>query len=92
MAEWNLPPLRFSDIGFTSLFLNYARTSLFSTAIITNIDSKEYQRSLLDFGAQVDFRFILLYNLKMDFSAGYAVALEKNKRYTHELMFSLKIL
>jgi len=92
MAEWNLPPLRFSDIGFTSLFLNYARTSLFSTAIITNFDSKEYQRSLLDFGAQVDFRFILLYNLKMDFSAGYAVALEKNKRYTHEVMFSLKIL
>ena len=92
MAEWNLPPLRFSDIGFTSLFLNYARTSLFSTAIVTNIDSKEYQRSLLDFGAQIDFRFILLYNLKMDFSAGYAVALEKNKRYTHEVMFSLKIL
>ena len=92
MAEWNLPPVRFSNIGFTSFFLNYARTSLFSTAIVTNIDSKDYRRSLLDLGAQVDFRFVLLFHLKMTFSVGYAVAFEKRQKYSDELMFSLKIL
>jgi hypothetical protein len=92
MFEWNLPPLRFGDIGFTSFFLNYARTSLFSTAIVTNVDSKDYRRSLLDFGAKIDFRFVLLYNLKMTFSVGYAAAIERDQRMTDELMFSLKIL
>ncbi|HEY6907320.1 MAG TPA: hypothetical protein VI230_07600, partial [Ignavibacteriaceae bacterium] len=92
MAEWNLPPLRFSNIGFTSFFLNYARTSLFSTALITNIDNKDYRRSLLDAGTQVDFSFILLYHLKMTFSIGYAAAFERNMRLSDEWMFSLKIL
>ena len=92
MTEWNLPPVRFSNIGFTSFFLNYARTSLFSTAIITNVDSKQFRRSLLDFGSQIDFRFILLYHLKMTFSIGYAAAVEQNNKLSDEWMFSLKIL
>lgn len=92
MAEWNLPPIRFSNIGFTSFFLNYARTSLFSTAIVTNVDSKQFRRSLLDFGSQIDFRFILLYHLKMTFSIGYAAAVEQNNKLSDEWMFSLKIL
>jgi hypothetical protein len=92
LLEWNLPPLRFSNIGFTSFFLNYARTSLFSGVIITNIDSKEYQSSLANLGAQVDFRMIMLFNLKMTFSVGYALAFEKNQKLTDELMLSLKIL
>ena len=92
LAEWNLPPIRFRNIGFTSFFLNYARTSLFSTALVTNIDSKNYRRSLLDLGAQVDFRFVLLFHLKMTFSIGYAAAFEQNQKISDELMFSLKIL
>ncbi len=92
MAEWNLPPVRFSNIGFTSFFLNYGRTSLFSTALVTNVDSKDYRRSLLDVGSQIDFSFILLYHLKMTFSVGYAAAFEQNMRLSDEWMFSLKIL
>ena len=92
LVEWNLPPIRFSNIGFSSFFANFARTSLFSTAIVTNIDSKDYRRSLVDFGGQVDFRFILLFHLKLTFSVGYAAAIENNQRLTDELMFSLKIL
>ena len=92
LAEWDLPPLRFGDIGFTSFFLNYARTALFSTAIVTNLDAKEYRRSLLDFGSQIDFKFILLYHLKMTFSVGYAASIERNNKLTDEWMFSLKIL
>jgi hypothetical protein len=92
LLEWNLPPIRFSNLGFTSFFLNYARTSIFSSAIVTNIDSKDFHRSLLDLGAQVDFRVIMLFNLKLTFSAGYAAAVENNQKMTDELMFSLKIL
>ena len=92
LAEWNLPPVRFNNIGFTSFFLNYARTSLFSTALITNVDSKDYRRSIMDVGAQVDFRFVLLFHLKMTFSVGYAAAFEQKQKYSDELMFSLKIL
>jgi hypothetical protein len=92
MLEWNLPPLRFSNFGFTSFFVNYARASLFSTAIVTNMDSKQYRRSFIDLGAQVDFRVIMLFNLKLTFSVGYAAAVEKDQRMTDELMFSLKIL
>ncbi len=92
MLEWNLPPVRFSNIGLTSLFLSYARTSLFSTVITTNIDSKTYRSSLLNLGGQIDFRIIALFNLKMTFSAGYAMAFQKNQKLTDELMLSLKIL
>jgi len=92
LFEWNLPPLRFGNLGFTSLFANFARTSLFSTAIVTNINSKEYRRSLLDFGGQIDFRFIMLFHLKLTFSVGYAAAIEENQKLSDELMFSLKIL
>jgi hypothetical protein len=92
MFEWNLPPLRFGNFGFTSLFVNYARVSLFSTALVTNFDSKQFRRSVYDVGAQVDFRMILLFNLKLTFSVGYAAAVERDQRMTDELMFSLKIL
>lgn len=92
LLEWNLPPVRFSNFGMSSLFLNYARTSLFTSAIITNLDSKDFQRSLMNFGAQIDFRVIMLFNLKITFSAGYAAAVERNQKISDELMFSLKIL
>lgn len=92
MLEWNLPPLRFRNFGFSSFYLNFARTALFSTIISTNIDSKEYQQSLLNFGTQIDFKFILFFHLKMTFSAGYAAAIERNQKISDELMFSLKIL
>ena len=92
MLEWNLPPLRFSNFGFTSFFVNYARASLFTTGIVTNMDSKQYRRSVVNLGTQVDFRVIMLFNLKLTFSVGYAAAVEKDQRMTDELMFSLKIL
>jgi len=92
MIEWNLPPLRFSNLGFSSFYLNFARTSLFSTVITTNIDSKDFRRSLANVGAQVDFKFIMFFHLKMTFSVGYAMAFEKYQKTSDEIMFSLKIL
>ena len=92
MLEWNLPPVRFSNMGFSSFYLNYARTSVFTNVITTNFDSPNYQSSLADIGAQVDFKFILFYHLKMTLSAGYALAFQKHQSMANELMFSLKIL
>jgi hypothetical protein len=92
MFEWNLPPLRFSNLGFSSFYVNYARTSLFSTVLSSNIDSKDYQRSLANIGAQIDFKIIMFFHLKLTFSAGYAMAFEKQQSVVNELMFSLKIL
>jgi hypothetical protein len=80
MIEWNLPPLRFSNFGFSSFYLNFARTSLFSTMITTNIDSKDFRRSLANLGAQIDFKFIMFFHLKMTFSVGYAAAFEKDQK------------
>lgn len=92
MFEWNLPPLRFSNLGFSSFFLNFARTALFSTVITTNIDSKKFNRNLINFGGQVDFRFIIFFHLKMTLSAGYAAVTEKNQKLSNEFMLSLKVL
>ena len=50
------------------------------------------RRSLANVGAQVDFRFIMFFHLKMTFSVGYAMAFEKNQSRSDEIMFSLKIL
>jgi hypothetical protein len=92
MVDWNLPPLRFSNLGFSSFYINYARLSVFTSGILTNIDSDEFRRGVTNAGAQVDFKFILFYHLKMTFSAGYAAAFEQNQKVSHEYMFSLKIL
>ncbi|HKI78589.1 MAG TPA: hypothetical protein VKA26_08625 [Ignavibacteriaceae bacterium] len=92
LVEWNLPPLRFTNFGIPSFFVNYIRASLFSTGLVTNVDSKSLRRSVLNLGAQLDFRIKMLYNLKLTFSVGYAAAIERNQRMTDEVMFSLKIL
>ncbi len=92
LLDWNLPPLRLINFGISSFYLNYARISLFSSAIMTNMDLKEERRSLSNAGVQIDFKFVLFYHLKMTFSAGYAAAFEEDQKYSDELMFSLKIL
>lgn len=91
MIEWTLPPARFLNFGYSSFYLNYIHTSLFSGALITNMDSEQHRRTFADIGIQMDFRFILFFHLKMTFSAGYAVAAEEKQRFSDELMFSLKI-
>lgn len=92
MAEWALPPIRFRRLGIPSLFGTWLRTALFSTAIITDMDSPEERRSLLNVGSQLDLRLIMLSHLNMTISLGYAAAFEKGKEATTELMLSLKVL
>ncbi|UCD95346.1 MAG: hypothetical protein JSU69_04655 [Candidatus Zixiibacteriota bacterium] len=92
MLEWNLPPLRFRRLGTQSLYCSWVRPAVFSTGILTNLDSDEYRRKVGNVGAQLDFRFQLLSHLRLTFSCGYAVAFEKGRRPTDEFMISLKLL
>jgi len=92
MAEWALPPIRFRRLGTPSLFGTWLRLALFSTGIVTDLDSQQERRSLLNVGSQLDFRLIMLSHLNMTISLGYAAAFEQGERATTELMFSLKVL
>ncbi|MCU0643867.1 MAG: hypothetical protein MUC94_06365 [bacterium] len=92
MLEWTLPPLRFRRVGVTSFYLRWARLSLFSSGIVTNIDAEQYRRRLMNIGGQVDVRLVTWSLLNSTISFGYAVAFEKYDKPSTELMVSLKIL
>ena len=90
--EWNLPPLRFRRLGGQALYCTWVRPALFSSGIITNIESSEFRRKVANLGAQLDFRFQLLSHLRLTYSIGYAAAFEKGRVPSDEFMMSLKIL
>lgn len=90
--DWLLPPLRFSRVGSQTLYANWMRLALFSSGIATNLDDEITGRELIDVGGQLDIRLTLLSILKLTLSAGYAVAMERDRSPTTEHMFSLKIL
>ena len=92
LLEWNIPPLRFSNLGFPSFYFPWVRTSLFSSGIITNFSNPGLERKLLNFGGQIDFKIIMMSHLQATFSLGYAVASEEAKHLSNEFMISLKIL
>jgi hypothetical protein len=92
LVEWTLPPLRFRRMGFTNLYLRWARLALFSSGIVTNIDSDQFRRTATNIGSQIDFHIVLFSTLSSTFSLGYAAAFEKDQRAAKEFMISLKIL
>jgi hypothetical protein len=92
MVEWTLPPIRFRRFGVPALYCNWTRIALFSTAIVTNFDSKADRRSLLNVGGQIDFRLVIFSALESTFSLGYAGAIERDQRLDKEFMISLKVL
>jgi hypothetical protein len=91
LLEWTLPPLRFRQFGVPYAYCTWARLALFSSGIVTNIDSSPDRRRLLNAGAQVDFKLALFSRLESTLSLGYAVAIEKDQRSKKEFMISLKI-
>jgi len=100
MVEWNLPPLRFRTLGFTSLYCRWLRPALFAAAILTNPELTKggaasaalaVRRSIATLGAQADLRLVSLSRFDSTFSLGYAIAFEGKKR-NEEFMISLKIL
>jgi len=92
MIEWCLPPIRFRRLGISSLYSPWLRFALFSSGIVTNIESRFIRRSVQNLGGQIDFRIIFLSNLKATLSFGYAVAFEELRKPSDEIMISLKIM
>jgi len=92
LLEWTLPPLRFRRLGLPTFYCNWARLALFSSGLVTNLDSKASRRKLANFGGQLDFRLVMLSHLNTTLSFGYGVAAEKGQRPAKEFMVSLKIL
>jgi len=92
MAELILPPLRFRRAGWTSVYANWARLSLFATALAADPGGDAPRRDLLDWGAQLNVRMVLWSSLESTLSLGWAQALEEGARPEDELMVSLKIL
>lgn len=92
LIEWTLPPLRFRRFGFTSLYVRWARLALFTSGLVTNVDSNPDKRKLLNAGGQIDIRIVMFSLLNSTFSVAYGTAIEKNHRPSQEFMISLKIL
>ena len=92
MLEWNLPPMRFRNIGTSRFYLSWARTSLFASYLTTNLDSTVIQQNTNNYGIQIDFQFTVMSRLKMMLSAGYAKAYGNDSFTDDEWMVSLKIL
>jgi len=92
MLEWNLPPLRFSRVGKSSMYLSWARPALFITSLITNLDDDTIRQEAANAGFQIDFQFTVQARLDMTLSLGYAVGILEGSRSDEEFMVSLKIL
>jgi hypothetical protein len=88
IAEWDLPPLRFRDLGTTAFYFNWARLALFSGALAANLDRP---RGYVDVGAQVDLRFVLFTYTKSTLSAGFGLARDHAGHTGTEAMVSLKL-
>ncbi len=89
--EWTLPPVRFRRLGVPSLYANWARLALFSSALQTNGTNGTNRTHATDVGAQLDLSLVLFSNLESTFSIGVARAFE-GKRRSNEMMVSLKLL
>jgi hypothetical protein len=92
MLEWNLPPIRFERAGTTSFYLAWARTALFASALVTNMDRSEIRSHARNIGMQIDFHFTFMSRFDMTLSTGYAKGFGEGSFTDDEFMISLKIM
>ncbi|MBI4417398.1 MAG: hypothetical protein HY563_01385 [Ignavibacteriales bacterium] len=92
MLEWTLPPLRFRNFGSPGLYSNWMRLAVFSSVLSTNLDRRQYRKTLGNVGSQLDLRISFLSSFEGTLSMGVAVAAEEHQRFTREFMVSLKLL
>ena len=84
--------VRFRRVGIPQLYCTYARTAVFASGIITNMDDSAFRQEVGNVGAQIDFRLVIFSALESTLSFGYAAAKEESHRMDTEFMISLKIL
>ena len=91
VLEWNLPPIRFREVGSPSFFLKHIRPALFVGGLRTD-PGDPIERNVTTAGIQLDLEFTIAHRLPMTFSIGYAAGYEHGIRQSDEWMVSLKIL
>lgn len=91
VAEINLPPLRFEDVGVPSLFLSSMRSAFFGGALYAEPRAGD-GRVFQTLGVQIDWNFTAAHRLPMVLSLGYAEGFEDGERRGGEVLFSLKIM
>ena len=103
MGELILPPLRFRNVGTPFFYLNWARMSLFSSALrgsdmYSYTDDGEKMTRFKNIGVQIDIRLVLFSYMQSTLSIGYGIAQgymdEKSNwhDFKPETMVSLQIL
>jgi len=90
--EFNLPPLRFEEVGTPSFYLQDLRTAFFASALITDPGDSVYEATYTSLGVQIDLNFTIVHRLPMTLSFGYAQGWVEGSKFDEELMVSLKIL
>jgi len=92
MMEWPLPPFRLRRFGFTNVYLNWLRFSLFSSGLAEDIHNEQFSGYTADIGVQLDFKLVLFTYMSSTLSLGYATAFRENQPASNEWMISLKLL
>lgn len=90
LAEWDLTPLHFRNLGSTKLYCNWARLALFTGGLAAN-PGTDQQSGYADAGGQIDLRMVLFSQIKSTVSTGFAAAHDRTGHIGTEFMFSLKI-
>jgi hypothetical protein len=90
LAEWDLTPLHFRNLGSTKLYCNWARLALFTGGLAAN-PASDQRSGYGDAGAQIDIRMVLFSQVKSTFSTGFAAAHDRSGHTGTEFMVSLKI-
>ena len=68
------------------------RPAVFAAGLATNVDDGALRTTVGSLGGQIDVRLTLLSNVDLTFSAGGAIAFERDRTPRREAMFSLKLL
>jgi len=90
-AEFNFPPIRFSEVGTPSLFLKHIRPAVFAMGLLTD-PGETFERTTASAGVQLDLEFTLMHRLSMTLSVGWAAGFEDGDKHDDEWLISLKIL
>lgn len=91
IGEWNLPPLRFAEVGTTSLYLSSIRPAVFAGVLATErADGSSKTYGMI--GGQLDFNFTAALRLPMTLSLGAASGIVDGDFRRTEWLVSLKIL
>jgi hypothetical protein len=92
VVEWNLPPVRFDDVGTPAFYLSSVRPAFFAGALMSDPGLKS-RHTMEDVGIQLDWNFTVAVRLPMTFSIGYAKGFGDGPNSGHdEILASLKIL